>query len=260
MSSEETRLWNIQSNLYFHVPVPKVSAQSSNTNLLIWQTSSDCDPLSIGSWVTQLWCLATQNPSLQTGEVFLFFFFFYWTIFLFYWTRASWQHFHSHHLERHWSHLHIQGDQWKSRLWQCWWQWRRWWKLPLDIFAGQPVLEVQKQSEAGEGRKSQNRSWMQAVKPNLINQMCPHSAASPKVINEMYPHSAATQRRYLMVSLESHAIWTQPRSPRPTTRCTSSRWPPSRCTSSQCSNRLHSGWQLLEIWTSKEASCSPQVP
>ena len=88
-----------------------------------------------------------------------------------------------------------------------------------------------------------NRSWMQAVKPNLINQMCPHSAASPKVINEMYPHSAATQRRYLMVSLESHATWTQPRSPRPTTRCTSSRWTPSRCTSSQ--------------WT--RASCVPTV-
>ena len=91
MSSEETRLWNIQSNSYFHVPVqkvpmqkvpvPKVPAQNSNTIFLIWQTSSDCDPLSIGSWVTQLWCLATQNPSLQTGEVFLFFFFLYWTIF-----------------------------------------------------------------------------------------------------------------------------------------------------------------------------------
>ena len=161
MSSEETRLWNIQSNLYFHVPmpkvpVPKVPAQSSNINLSIWQTSSDCDPLSIGSWVTQLWCLATQNPSLQTGEVFLFSFSFF-LLFL----RSSWQHFHSHHLERHWSHLHIQGDQWKSRLWQCWWQWRRWWKLPLDIFAGQPVLEVHQQSEAGEGRKS-HLCWTEA--------------------------------------------------------------------------------------------------
>ena len=81
MSSEETRLWNIQSNLYFHVPMPKVPVpkvpvakvpvQNSNINLSIWQTSSDCDPLSIGSWVTQLWCLATQNPSPQTGMGFL---------------------------------------------------------------------------------------------------------------------------------------------------------------------------------------------
>ena len=142
MSSEETRLWNIQSNSYFHVPmpkvpVPKVPVQNSNINLSIWQTSSDCDPLSIGSWVTQLWCLATQNPSLQTGEVFLFFFFYigqFFVIlldnfFLFYWTRSSWQHFHSHHLERHWSHLHIQGHQWKLQLWQCWWKWKRLWQL-----------------------------------------------------------------------------------------------------------------------------------
>ena len=45
--------------------------------------------------------------------------------------------------------------------WQCWWQWRRWWKLPLDIFAGQPVLEVHQQSEAGEGRKS-HLCWTEA--------------------------------------------------------------------------------------------------
>ena len=148
--------------------------------------------------------------------------------------RSSWKHWHSHNLERHWGHLHIQGDQWKLWLWQCWWQWKDCGNYDWIFLQGNQYWKfINKQMKVrGENHTCADQKLNASFKPKPYWWNVFSEPGFPKVINEMYPHSPATQRRYLKVSLESHAIWTQPCSPRPTTRCTSSRWTPSRCTSS----------------------------